>query len=187
MKIKNAILEITSIMLLAFSIWALLIPILGYYHEIGHATTALVFGVQIIEITPAQVITEHVENTLILVIVRLAGGFFQALLSMLIFVCVDLISRKYLFDFMKKYRLIVLVVVSLELALLTHCICGIANGVVEGFFPEFYVTNHSNLLLWSLVFLLFAIIVSIWLCKRWHIAWSLSAWKPRKTRKSEKL
>ena len=176
-KIRNTIPEIILIMLLAFAVWAILIYALGFYHEIGHALIALIFGVRIIEITPAQVVTEPIDNSLVLLIVRSAGGFFQALLPMLIFICVDLISRKYIFDFVKKYRLMLLIVISSELALLTHSIYGFANGVVEGFLPEFYAANHNNLLLWSLLFLLFAVIVSVWLHKRWRMAWSASAWK----------
>ena len=81
MKIKNTIPEIILIMLLAFSIWALLIPILGYYHEIGHATIALIFGVRIIEITHSIVLGSfnneifHLINSLASVMV---GVFFGA-------------------------------------------------------------------------------------------------------------
>jgi len=179
MNIKSTIPQIILIMILAFLIWVLLLPILSVHHETGHALIALVFGLRIIKITPAKVVTEPIENPLVLLIVRLVGGFFQALLSMLIFICVDLVGRKYLFDFMKKYRPMVIIVVSLELALLTHSIFGVANGVVEGFFPEFYANNYNQLLFIVSMSLLFAIIVSIWLYKRWRMAWSLSSWKFR--------
>jgi hypothetical protein len=162
-------------MLLAFWVWLFLLPTLGYVHELGHALAALVLGVRIIEITSGQVVTEPVKNPMVSSIIGLAGGFFQALLSTSFFICLDWIWGKYLFVFIKKYRIVILVVpivVSIELAILTHSIFGVANGIVEGFFTEFYAANSKNSLIWNSMYLVSAIIVSIWLYKKWCMAWS---------------
>jgi len=164
-------------MLLSFSVWATLVPVLGYLHEIGHGLAAFALGVRIIRITPAQIVTEEILDPLAYSIIGFAGGFYEGLLSMLSLVLIDLLSRRYFFNFVKKYRLIVVIVISLELALLTHTVHGFVNGIAEGAFTEFYKVHHSNLPLWSSVFILSAIFASIWLHKRWKATWASSTWK----------
>jgi len=180
MKKREAIIGIIAIMFLSFSVWATLLPVLGYCHEIGHGLAAFAFGVRIIRITPSQIVTEEVLDPFVYSVIGLSGGFYQGLLPMLFFVLIDLLSRRYVFNFVKKYRLIVVVVISLELALLTHTVYGFVNGIAEGVFTEFYKVHYNNLALWSSMFLLFAIFVSIWLHKRWRTTWASSIWKIRK-------
>lgn len=172
-KKKSKVLEIILIIAVAFFVWAFLLPILVLYHEIGHATIARVFGIRIIEITPSQVVMEEIENDLIALIIRLSGGFFQALLPILIFVITELIIRKYPLDFIGKYRRVSVSIIGLEIALITHGIYGVVNGIVEGFFPDFYAISYSDTLLWGSVFFFSGIIASIWSYKRWHFVWSL--------------
>jgi len=177
LKRGETIIGIIAVMILSFLVWAALGPVLGYLHEIGHGVAAFALGVRIIRIRPAQIVTEEILDPLVYSIIGLAGGFYEGLLSMLSLVPIDLLSRRYFFNFVKKYRLIVVIVTSLELALLTHTMHGFVNGIAEGVFTEFYKVHYSNLPLWSSVFLLSAIFASIWLHKRWRAAWALSTWK----------
>jgi len=174
MKNKDTVIGIVVIMLWSFSIWVSLLPIMSYYHEVGHGLAALAFGVRILRITPEQIVTEEVLNPTVFSIIGLSGGFFEGLLAMLLFLIVDLLTRRFAMNFVKRYRLILVIIASVELAFMTHAVSGFVKGT------GFYSANYNNTVFWWSVFVLLGITASVLLQRRWKVAWDLSAWRIRK-------
>jgi len=177
---KDISIGIILVVLWSFSIWVSFLPVLGYYHEIGHGLAALAFGVRILRITPERIVMEEVLDPTIYSAIGLSGGFFEGFLAMLFFLIVDLLTRRFAMSFVKKYRLVLVIILSMELAFLTHAVSGFVKGIVEGVFTEFYSANYNNTALWWAVFVLLAITASVWLQRRWKMAWDSGVWRIRR-------
>jgi hypothetical protein len=156
---KKPIMQFIFVALITFSFWTLLIPIVAFYHELGHAVISTLFNVKVYGLSMFQVVTEPVGDPLVSFAIRLAGGLFQALIAAIFFTCIDFEVKKWLSK-LKKRWLIFLSLISFEIASITHVFIGGVNGVVEAVVPNFYSHIFNNILLWGLVSLLCAIISS---------------------------
>ncbi len=140
-------------------------------HENSHVLACLVFGLQIESYSLSYVTYVVSPNVLVNIIVRLAGGIGQALVSLLFFWNIVNLEgrafRKTFFEnlFNNKNPPILGPVFGLELAFLTIAFHGIVNAIWEGFFFENYELLHDNTILWGLI-ILGSTIVSIFILKK---------------------
>jgi len=176
----GTILGVAVVALWSFSVWLSLLGILGYYHEIGHALMASAFGIRIIRITSEQIVMEEVINPLARATIGLFGGFFEGLLTGLMFLVVDFIAKNPASYLVRRYRLLLVVILSLEIALLTHMVSGLVKGLAEGLLTGFYSAHYNNTVFWFSLFGVTAVFLSLLLFRRWKVAWASGRWKIRR-------
>jgi hypothetical protein len=124
-------------------------------HEEGHAVLCILYGLPF-SWSLAHVVYERSPNPLINITIGLAGGFAQALSSLILLWFAINLEKNFLHaeSVTDKKHLKQGVFFGFELAFLTITFHGIINGIWEGLFYQSYEQLYDNLLVWGAIIIL---------------------------------
>ena len=138
-------------------------------HESSHAIVCILFGLPY-SWSLTHVVFVSSPDPLVNILVGLAGGIGQALVSLFFFWYATTWEKRTFVKSLSDFRRppLLSMVFGFQLAFLTIAFQGIVNAIWEGLFHQSYEQIYANILLWSTV-LVFSGTISLYIVYRRYL------------------